>query len=138
MTGSGGNGGLTGSVNSTAKTFPDKAVCSSNPPPDPQTSCLSESQRGSATGIVISGFGLSAFLFSTISHVAFAGNTSSFLRLLAFGTALPMVLGFFLVRPIPLPPVEDGVNEEGEEEEGLLNGEGDADSDPTVLYVQFW
>jgi hypothetical protein len=29
MTGSGGNGGLTSSVNSTAKTFPDKAVCPS-------------------------------------------------------------------------------------------------------------
>ena len=54
-------------------------------------------------GIVISGFGLSAFLFSTIAHVAFPGNTSDFLLILAVGTALPMVLGFFLVRPIPLP-----------------------------------
>lgn len=30
LTGAGGNGGLTGSVNSTAKTFPDKAVSSTN------------------------------------------------------------------------------------------------------------
>lgn len=54
-------------------------------------------------GVVISGFGLSAFLFSTMAHVAFPGNTSDFLLILAVGTALPMVLGFFLVRPIPLP-----------------------------------
>ncbi|KAG6828069.1 hypothetical protein H0H92_009371 [Tricholoma furcatifolium] len=87
MTGSGGNAGLTGAVNSTAKTFPDKA-------------------RATATGLVISGFGLSAFLFSTISRIEFAGNTSSFLRLLAFGTAIPMIAGFFFVRPIPLPPLD--------------------------------
>lgn len=27
VTGAGGNGGLTGAINSTAKTFPDRAVC---------------------------------------------------------------------------------------------------------------
>ncbi|EDQ98764.1 uncharacterized protein LACBIDRAFT_192361 [Laccaria bicolor S238N-H82] len=85
MTGAGGNGGLTSAVNSTAKTFPDRT-------------------RGSTTGLVISGFGLSAFLFSTISHLFYAGNTSSFLFLLSMGTAFPMIMGFFLVRPIPLPP----------------------------------
>ncbi|TFK35096.1 major facilitator superfamily domain-containing protein [Crucibulum laeve] len=87
MTGAGGNGGLTSSVNATAKTFPDHA-------------------RASTTGLVISGFGLSAFLFSTISHVAYAGNTSAFLLLLALGTSVPMLLGIFFVRPIPLPPNE--------------------------------
>ncbi|KAG6915674.1 hypothetical protein DXG01_010504 [Tephrocybe rancida] len=87
MTGAGGNAGLTGAVNSTAKTFPDKA-------------------RATATGVVISGFGLSAFLFSTISRLEFAGNTSSFLRLLSLGTAIPMIVGFFFVRAIPLPPSE--------------------------------
>ena len=55
------------------------------------------------TGLVISGFGLSAFLFSSIAHIIFPGNTSDFLLLLAIGTSLPMVLGFFFVRPIPLP-----------------------------------
>jgi hypothetical protein len=34
----------------------------------------------------------------------FAGDTSAFLKLLAYGTALPMILGSFFVRPIPLPP----------------------------------
>ncbi|KAG5643241.1 hypothetical protein DXG03_001290 [Asterophora parasitica] len=111
MTGAGGNGGLTSAVNSTAKTFPDKA-------------------RATATGIVLSGFGLSAFLFSTVSRVQFAGNTSSFILLLALGTSIPMVFGFFFVRPIPLPPIDpvSGVEhgessenpEESEENRALL------------------
>lgn len=63
-------------------------------------------QRASTTALVLSGFGLSAFFFSTMAHVLYPGDTSSFLELLAFGTALPMVMGFFLVRPIPVdtPP----------------------------------
>jgi hypothetical protein len=61
----------------------------------------------------MAGFGLSAFFFSSISHILFPGNTSDFLLVLSLGTALPMILGFFFVRPIPLPsngitPVEDG------------------------------
>ncbi|KAG6883709.1 hypothetical protein C0993_004493, partial [Termitomyces sp. T159_Od127] len=98
MTGAGGNAGLTGAVNSTAKTFPDKTSCLVK-----LTETLTR-QRATATGLVISGFGLSAFLFSTISRIHFPGNTSSFLGLLALGTSVPMVLGFFFVRPIPLPP----------------------------------
>ncbi|KNZ80818.1 hypothetical protein J132_04247 [Termitomyces sp. J132] len=82
MTGAGGNSGFTGAVNSTAKTVPDKMA---------------------TTGIVISGFGLSAFLFSTVSRIYFPDNTSSFLGLLALGTSLPMIAGFFFVRPISLP-----------------------------------
>jgi hypothetical protein len=54
-------------------------------------------------GIVISGFGLSAFIFSNLSSLLFPGNTSEFLLTLALGTSIPMVIGFFLVRPIPLP-----------------------------------
>lgn len=54
----------------------------------------------------MSGFGLSAFFFSTISHLAFKSDTSSFLLTLALGTSCPMILGFFLVRPIPLPAHE--------------------------------
>ncbi|KAH9936843.1 MFS general substrate transporter [Epithele typhae] len=88
-TGVGGNGGLVSSMNATAKSWPDSA-------------------RATANGIVISGFGLSAFLFSTIAHTLFPGNTSEFLLVLAVGTALPMILGFFFVRPIPPPHVHDG------------------------------
>ena len=36
----------------------------------------------------------------------FSGDTSSFLLLLALGTSFPMIIGFFLVRPIPLPSYE--------------------------------
>ncbi|KAJ7916308.1 major facilitator superfamily domain-containing protein [Mycena leptocephala] len=74
MTGAGGNAGFTGAINSTAKSFPDKA-------------------RGTTTGIVLSGFGLSAFFFSTLAHVLFPGDTSSFLLLLSCGTAVMAIIG---------------------------------------------
>jgi hypothetical protein len=51
----------------------------------------------------MSGFGLSAFFFSSISHLLFPGNTSDFLLVLALGTSIPMIFGFFFVRRIPLP-----------------------------------
>ena len=70
-------------------------------------------QRASTTGLVISGFGLSAFLFSSIFHMFFAGNESAFLLLLALGSSFPMILGFFFVRPIPLPKEEDPVVNRG-------------------------
>ncbi|KAE9405843.1 MFS general substrate transporter [Gymnopus androsaceus JB14] len=87
MTGVGGNGGYSASLNVVAKSFPD-------------------SLRGSTVGIVVSGFGLSAFIFSFIAHHAFPGETSFLLLTLALGTALPMLIGFLFVRPIPLeePP----------------------------------
>ncbi|KAJ7702436.1 major facilitator superfamily domain-containing protein [Mycena rosella] len=88
MTGTGGNGGFTGAINSTAKSFPDKA-------------------RATTTGLVLSGFGLSAFFFSTLAHILFPGDTSSFLLLLSCGTALTTALGFFFVRAIPLS-IADG------------------------------
>ncbi|KAJ7886216.1 major facilitator superfamily domain-containing protein [Mycena olivaceomarginata] len=89
MTGTGGNAGFTGAINSTAKSFPDKA-------------------RATTTGIVLSGFGLSAFFFSTLAHVLFPGDTSSFLLLLSLGTALTSIIGLFLVRTIPLSAAESG------------------------------
>ncbi|TFY80895.1 hypothetical protein EWM64_g3108 [Hericium alpestre] len=84
LTGLGSNAGVTSAINAPAKSFPDIS-------------------RGTVVGIVISGFGLSAFVFSSISHLLFPGNTSDFLLILALGTSLPMILGFFFVRPIPLP-----------------------------------
>ncbi|KAH8104557.1 MFS general substrate transporter [Cristinia sonorae] len=87
LTGAGGNGGLASSMNATAKSFPDRL-------------------RATTTGLVISGFGLSAFVFSTIAHSIFPGDTSEFLLVLAIGTSLPMVVGFFLVKPVPLPSSE--------------------------------
>ncbi|KAF5374217.1 hypothetical protein D9758_004666 [Tetrapyrgos nigripes] len=84
MTGVGGNAGFSAALNATAKTFPD-------------------SMRGSTVGLVVSGFGLSAFVFSFIARHAFPGKTSYLLLTLALGTAVPMLVGFFIVRPIPLP-----------------------------------
>jgi hypothetical protein len=60
-------------------------------------------QRATAFGLVISGFGLSAFLFSALAHALFPGDTAAFLALLALGTSLPALAGLFLVRPV-LPP----------------------------------
>ncbi|KAJ3719285.1 major facilitator superfamily domain-containing protein [Lentinula raphanica] len=110
MTGVGGNGGLCAAVNTTAKTFPDKV-------------------RGSTTGLVISGFGLSAFFFSAIAHLAFPGNTSSFLLLLSLGTSFPMLIGFIFVRPIPLPPSETHHD---------IVGNGLLDVGPNIFGVKLW
>ncbi|KIK95478.1 hypothetical protein PAXRUDRAFT_826958 [Paxillus rubicundulus Ve08.2h10] len=85
MTGLGGVAGLAPALNTTAKSFPDTS-------------------RATTIGLVISGFGLSAFLFLTIAQVFFPGDTSAFLLVLALGTAIPMLVGLFIVRPVPLPP----------------------------------
>ena len=60
-------------------------------------------QRASTTGLVISGFGLSAFFFSALAHLFFPGDVGALLLLLSLGTSLPMIGGYFVVRPIPLP-----------------------------------
>ncbi|KAI0052677.1 MFS general substrate transporter [Auriscalpium vulgare] len=86
-TGLGGCAGMASAINSTAKSFPDR-------------------YRAVVVGIVMSGFGLSAFFFSAISHMLFPGNTSDFLLVLALGTSLPMIWGFFFLRPVALPPNE--------------------------------
>jgi len=62
------------------------------------------SQHATTTGLVLSGYGLSAFIFSAIAHTFFPGDTSALLRLLAFGTSIPILLALFVVRPVPLPP----------------------------------
>ncbi|KAG2014193.1 hypothetical protein CC2G_011035 [Coprinopsis cinerea AmutBmut pab1-1] len=112
LTGAGGCAGLAGAVNSTAKTFPDQ-------------------MRATTTGLVISGFGLSAFLFSTVSQTVYAGNTSSFLSLLAFGTSVPLFLGLFTVRPIPLPSHEPLLDhEDGEDDEDGGSGYHSATDGP--------
>ncbi|KIK91177.1 hypothetical protein PAXRUDRAFT_831061 [Paxillus rubicundulus Ve08.2h10] len=84
MTGLAGNAGLAAAANTTAKSFPD-------------------TYRATTTGLVFSGFGLSAFWFSTIAHVFFPGDTSAFLLVLALGTAIPMLIGLFTIRSVPLP-----------------------------------
>lgn len=94
MTGAGGNCGLTASVNTTAKSFP-------------------EYMRATTVGVVLSGFGLSAFYFGAWSNWLFPGDTSSFLLFLALGTSLPVVIGFFTVRPVLAPEHQDERNQNG-------------------------
>ncbi len=64
-------------------------------------------QRATATGLTIAGFGLSAFLFSTLSRSFFPGDISSFLLLLSIGTALPMLIGAFFLRPVKPRTADD-------------------------------
>ncbi|KZT51818.1 MFS general substrate transporter [Calocera cornea HHB12733] len=81
-TGGGGNAALTSAVNATAKSFHDKT-------------------RASATAVVLSGFGLSAFVFSTLAATLFPGQTSAFLLTLALGTSFAMLIGYMTVRIVP-------------------------------------
>ncbi|KAF7364102.1 NmrA domain-containing protein [Mycena sanguinolenta] len=116
MTGAGGNAGFTGAVNSTAKSFPDKA-------------------RATTTGIVLSGFGLSAFFFSTLAHVLFPGDTSSLLLLLSLGTALTTIIGLFFVRSLPLATVEGDDHAVGTvavEAEGTIFNHGNESHTPLL------
>lgn len=94
MTGVAGSAGLAAAMNTTAKSFPDSA-------------------RGTTTGLVLSGFGLSAFFFATIASVAFPGDISALLLVLAIGTAIPMLLGLVIVRQVPLPPASSRLGVEG-------------------------
>jgi hypothetical protein len=94
MTGFAGNAGLAVAMNTTAKSFPDTS-------------------RGTITGLVLSGFGLSAFFFAAVASIAFPGNTSALLLVLALGTAMPMLLGLVIVRQIPLPPPSTTLSIEG-------------------------
>ncbi|KAG9105291.1 hypothetical protein FRC07_009422, partial [Ceratobasidium sp. 392] len=80
-TGIAGNAGITSAMNAAAKSFPDR-------------------MRGSVTGTVASGFGLSAFFFSTFAHTLFPGDTAALLLILALGSSAPMLLGFFIVQPV--------------------------------------
>lgn len=89
LTGLGANAGIASAINTTAKSFPASA-------------------HATTTGLVQSGFGLSAFLFSTIAHVFFPGDTSAFLLLLALATSTPILVALFIVYPVPLPPTLPG------------------------------
>ena len=60
-------------------------------------------QHATTTGLVVSGFGLSAFVFSTIARTFFPGDTSALLLLLVLCTSLPMLAALFVVQPVPLP-----------------------------------
>lgn len=85
LTGLGNSGGFTAAMNAQAKSW-------------------GGSRRGTATALVLSGFGLSAFFYSTLSHWLFPGNTGDYLLLLAFGSMTSMLIGLGLIKIIP--PIE--------------------------------
>ncbi|KAL3418352.1 major facilitator superfamily transporter [Phlyctema vagabunda] len=59
--------------------------------------------RGTATGIPLAGFGLSAFFFSMFAQFVFTGDTGHFLLLLATGTSGLVFVSFFFLRVLPHP-----------------------------------
>ncbi|GAA6032830.1 hypothetical protein JCM8097_000817 [Rhodosporidiobolus ruineniae] len=85
LTGMGGSGASAAAVKSTSLTF-------------------SKASRGAAMATVLSGFGLSAFLYSALSHANLFSTedpTSGFLLTLAFGCGFSVLLGALF---IPTPP----------------------------------
>jgi MFS family permease len=110
MTGYAASAGLNSSLNTVARSFPS-------------------SSRATASGITLAGFGLSAFLFSTLAHSVFPGRTDAFLGLLAVGTALGMGVGVLGVRPV----VEEGYVPVGIEEEETAYGDVDPEGAPLAL-----
>ena len=88
LSGCGGAAGLTAALNAVAKSFSDK-------------------YRATASGMVLAGFGLSAFAFSTIGHLVYSGDAGGLLLLLALGCSAPMLLGSLVIKEIS-PKIESG------------------------------
>ncbi|KAI5478285.1 serine carboxypeptidase [Pseudohyphozyma bogoriensis] len=113
LTGVGSNSSLTAAINGVSKSF------------DPK-------RRGSMISMVLAGFGLSAFFYSTLSHASFfvGDATSTFLLVLAVGCGASIMVGAILVRPppaggIPLSaahytPIENEDEEDGHEDDEYL------------------
>jgi hypothetical protein len=59
--------------------------------------------RGTATGIPVAAFGLSAFFFSMFAQFVLPGSTGHFLMLLAYGTFGLVFVPFFFLRVLPHP-----------------------------------
>ncbi|KAK3691873.1 hypothetical protein LTR37_018366 [Vermiconidia calcicola] len=57
--------------------------------------------RGTATGLPLSAFGLSAFFWTTLSSFVFPDDTSSYLLLLALGASGLVFLGMLFLRTVP-------------------------------------
>ncbi|KAH9439097.1 hypothetical protein MCOR02_002670 [Pyricularia oryzae] len=62
--------------------------------------------RGTATSFPLAAFGLSAFFFSMFGEIAFPGDTSAFLLVLAVGTIGLTFVGFFFLKVWPHPNSE--------------------------------
>ncbi|SPO19825.1 uncharacterized protein UTRI_00220_B [Ustilago trichophora] len=103
LTGLGNSGGFTAAMNAQAKSW-------------------GGSRRGTATALVLSGFGLSAFFYSSLSHLLFPGNTGDYLLLLAFGSMASMLIGLGLIKIIP--PIESSDERDETPRAARTNGGG--------------
>jgi hypothetical protein len=59
--------------------------------------------RGTATGVPLAAFGLSAFFFSMFAQFVYPGSTGDFLLLLGFGTLGLVLVPIFFLRVLPSP-----------------------------------
>lgn len=59
--------------------------------------------RGTATGVPLAAFGLSAFFFSMFAQFVYPGSTGDFLFLLSCGTLGLVLIPLFFLRVIPPP-----------------------------------
>lgn len=65
--------------------------------------------RGTATGIPLSAFGLSAFFWTTLSAFLFPDDTSAYLFLVAVGTTSLVAVGMIFLKTVPLNSAYDAV-----------------------------
>ncbi|KAG9118772.1 hypothetical protein FRC07_006544 [Ceratobasidium sp. 392] len=65
-------------------------------------------KHASVTGTTNSAFGLSAFFFSFLAREFFPGQTSSFLTVLVWGTAIPVLIGALAIKTCPLSQHDEG------------------------------
>ncbi|CCX15005.1 Similar to Uncharacterized membrane protein YMR155W; acc. no. Q03795 [Pyronema omphalodes CBS 100304] len=75
--------------------------------------------RGTATAIPLAAFGLSAFVFSSLSSWLFPGNTESFLLVLAVATSSIVLLLFPFCRQVPVSTGYGSVPSSDPDEDGL-------------------
>ncbi|GAA5941718.1 uncharacterized protein JCM15063_002651 [Sporobolomyces koalae] len=125
LTGIGSTAGLSAAGNTVAKAY--------------------KKRRAAALSIVLSGFGLSAFFYSTLSSIVLhAGadahdSTSDFLLMIAIGCLLSMVVGIFLVRPAHSASAEpEPQSSTSPSERTPLVNPGSGPSSPEELNVSGW
>lgn len=75
-----------------------------------QAKSWSEEKRGTAMALVLSAFGLSAFVYSTLSHTFFTGNVTGYLDTLAIGSFSCFIVGMALIKI--MPPRENSAHRE--------------------------
>mgnify|MGYP001035657106 CR=1 FL=1 len=66
-----------------------------------QAKSWSRNKRGSAMAAVLATFGLSAFVYSTVSHAVFHGDVAGYLTALALGSFFCFMVGFFMIKIVP-------------------------------------